>query len=101
MCTRRIPYLNGARFGLFSADSVDTNAIGRGMTVLLSIWVASLNPKVRLSPRSRDVLLTRLMSLPSPMSSIPAPHLLSTLAPVVFPIDHLRLSDFCLAALLI
>jgi len=44
--TRRIPYLNGARFGLFSADNVETNAIGRGITVLLSICVASLNPKV-------------------------------------------------------
>jgi hypothetical protein len=40
--TRRIPYLNGARFGMSSADSVDTNAIGRGTTVELSIWVAFL-----------------------------------------------------------
>jgi hypothetical protein len=40
--TRRIPYLNGARFGMSSTDSVDTNAIGRGTTVELSIWVAFL-----------------------------------------------------------
>ncbi len=43
--TRRIPYLNGARLGLFSADSVDTNAISRGTTVELSICVASLRSK--------------------------------------------------------
>src|SRR6266849_680825 len=46
LCTQkptwRISYLNGARLGLFSADSVDTNATGRGTTVELSICVASL-----------------------------------------------------------
>jgi hypothetical protein len=81
-----IPYLKGARFGSLLDDRVDTKAIGRGITVELSILVASLTidaicasqSKQHNEKRTLDRWHTRVKFVPYPMSSTPAPHLPST-----------------------